>query len=157
MNSRNLLYALTCLSFSVILGAAIYEHVAVWPAAFAEPPKSLSMFQGAYRLDAAPFWMIIHPITVVLFIITLAMHWKTERRKFLLFPIVAYVIILAITFTYFVPTLTSIINSTNADTVDEKLKDSGQLWIVLSIVRAVVLFAMGMTILLGLTKPSRVS
>src|SRR5687768_7076840 len=105
MNFRNLLYALTCLSFSVIIGAAIYEHTALWPSAFAELPKSLTVFQGAYHIDAAPFWKSVHPVTLLLFVITLVVSWKTNRRKHVLVAVGGYVVILLTTFVYFVPEL----------------------------------------------------
>lgn len=152
MNFKNLIYALTCLCFSIILGAAIYEHIAVWPAAFAEPPKSLTMFQSAYKLNAAPFWMFIHPITLLLFIVTLILSWKSKRRKYVFIPMIIYIIILIATFSFFVPQLTSIVNTAYSETVDKNLQNQGNMWIILSIIRALILFALAITLFFGLTK-----
>ena len=152
MNFKDILYALSCTSFTIILGAAVYEHIAVWPNAFAAAPRSLAMFQGEYPLHAMPFWMSIHPVTMLLLLTSLAFHWKTERRKFVLTTITGYALILLSTFIYFVPTLMSIVKMPYADLVNGEATAKGQLWITLSLVRAVVLLGMAMTLFLGLTK-----
>jgi NADH:ubiquinone oxidoreductase subunit 6 (subunit J) len=152
MNFKNILYALACLSFSVIIGAAIYEHTALWPAAFSEPPRSLSVFQGPYRLDAASFWMSIHPVTLLLFVIALMVNWKTERRKPLLIAIIGYVVILITTFIYFVPELLELTGTPYSDSVDASLQSRGSRWITLSLIRGGVLIVLAMNLLLGLTK-----
>jgi hypothetical protein len=152
MNFRNILYALTCLSFSVILGAAIYEHTALWPTAFSEPPKSLSVFQGPYRLNSAMFWMSVHPVTLLLFVITLAVSWKTTRRKHVLIAMGGYVIVLLTTFTFFVPELVELTGTPYSDTVDASLQARGSRWITLSLIRGGVLIALAMVLLLGLTE-----
>ncbi|HNQ41189.1 MAG TPA: hypothetical protein PKL22_03805, partial [Saprospiraceae bacterium] len=101
MNSKNIFYILACISYCLIIGAAVYEHIAVWPVAFSEPPRSLTMFQGNYAIEPALFWKFIHPVTLTLFIITLGLNWKTERKKFILIPLITYIILLIVTFIYF--------------------------------------------------------
>jgi hypothetical protein len=152
MKFRNILYAVTCLSFSAIIGAAIYEHTALWPAAFSELPKSLTVFQGSYRLNPAPFWQSIHPITLLLFAITLIFCWRTHRRKFILIALTGYVLILAATFIYFVPELLDLTGTPYTDTVDPSLQSRGSLWINLSLVRGGVLIVLAINLLLGLTE-----
>jgi hypothetical protein len=156
MNFKNILYAISCMSFTVILGAAIYEHIAVWPKAFAAAPRSLSMFQGQYGLDSAPFWKSIHPVTLLLLITSLAFHWKTERRKQVLITLSGYVLILISTFAWFVPTLMSIIKMPYADVVNGDVTRLGELWISLSLVRAIMLFVLSLVLFLGLTKSGAV-
>lgn len=152
MNFRNILYALACLSFSVIVGAAIYEHTALWPAAFSEPPKSLSVFQGPYRLNAAAFWMPVHPVTLLLLVITLVVSWKTKRRKHLLITMAGYVLILLATFSFFVPELLELTGTAYSDTVDPSLQARGSRWITLSLVRGGILIVLAINLLLGLTE-----
>src|SRR5688572_415485 len=153
MNFRNILYALTCLSFSAIIGAAIYEHTALWPAAFSAVPKSLSVFQGPYRLDAAMFWMFVHPVTLLLFVITLVISWKTNRRRHLLIAIGGYVVILLATFSFFVPELLELTGTPYSHTVDASLQSRASRWVTLSLIRLAVLIVLAMNLLLGLTKP----
>ncbi|HEX2533417.1 MAG TPA: hypothetical protein VHK69_06760, partial [Chitinophagaceae bacterium] len=78
---QNLLYAFTCLSFATVIGGAVYEHMNIVPTWAAAPPVSLSMFQGEHGLKPEHFWKFIHPLTLLLFLGTLAAHWKSARRK----------------------------------------------------------------------------
>jgi hypothetical protein len=154
MHPRNLFYILTCLSFSIICGAAVYEHVVVWPNAFASLPRSLSAFQGEYALNSAPFWMMIHPVTMMLFIIALIVSWKTQRKKHVLYPLIVYVAILSTTFAWFVPELLDLVNTPYSNTHDASLTSRGSRWETLSIIRGVVLFATAIFLYIGLTKPA---
>ena len=156
MNFKNILYALTCLSFSVIVGAAIYEHIALWPAAFSEPPKSLSVFQGPYRLNAGAFWQGVHPVTLLLFVITLILNWRASRRKNVVIALVGYVLILIATFIYFVPELLELTGMPYSDTVDPSLQDRGSVWITLSLVRGGILVILAFNLLLGLMESEKV-
>jgi hypothetical protein len=153
MNLRNLVYIMTCLSFSVIIGAAVYEHIAVWPSAFCELPRSLTLFQGAYKLNSAPFWQSVHPVTLILFIGTLIASWKSERRKYVLVPLVAYILILVATFSFFVPELLSLMATPYSDTIDEGLTHRANTWVNLSLARMVILFAAAVLLYMGLTIP----
>jgi hypothetical protein len=153
MSFKNLVYVLTCLSFSVIIGAAVYEHIAVWPSAFSELPRSLTLFQGGYKLNSAPFWQSVHPITLILFIGTLIVSRKSERRKYVLVPLVTYIVILVITFIFFVPELLSLTAAPYTDTLDEGLTRRASLWVNLSLARMVILFAAAVLLYMGLTKP----
>jgi hypothetical protein len=153
MTYRNFAYALNIMAFSIILGAAIYEHVAVWPYAFAAPRRSLTMFQGDYPLNSSYFWIYIHPVAVLLFTINLAIHWKTPRRKSILVPMLVYVLILAITFSYFVPELMSITGTPYSDNISADLQSRGSRWIALSLVRAGVLMIILVVLILGMSKP----
>ena len=152
MNFKNLIYSFTCLSFSVIIGAAIYEHLCVVPQWAAGPPASLSMFQGDYGLYAQAFWIPIHPVTVVLMLITLLMSWKSPRRINVLIPFIGYAAVLAITFIFFVPELIAITTTTYADTVDSGLTERAKQWEMLSLVRLGFLIILSLILFSGLTR-----
>ncbi|MBC7946526.1 MAG: hypothetical protein H7Y42_01505 [Chitinophagaceae bacterium] len=152
MNFKNLIYIAAGVSFSIVIGAAVYEHMAVWPRAFKAVPASLTMLQGEYGLNAEVFWKTIHPVTLLLLITTLVMSWKTSRKMNVLATLIGYVIILGITFTYFVPELLSITQTAYADTVDASLTKRGGTWTTLSIVRLFTLIGLAINYFLGLTK-----
>ena len=157
MQFKNIIYALAALSFSVIIGAGIYEHIALWPVAFSEPPKSLSVFQGPYRLTPAPFWMSIHPITLIFFVAALIANWRTNRKQTLLITIAGYMLILVVTHIYFVPELMELTGTPFSDTVDPSLQDRGSLWINLSLIRAAILIVLSLNLLLTFAKREAVS
>jgi hypothetical protein len=149
---RNLLYSFTCLAFITIIGGAVYEHLNVVPGWSAAPPASLSMFQGPYGLKPEVFWMIIHPVNLVLFLVTLIIHWKSPRKTNLLIVLISYVIILAVTAVYFVPELIKIITTPFSDSVSGDMVSRASLWETLSIIRLVILIILSLVLLTGLTK-----
>jgi len=163
MSFKTLIYALACLSFSVVIGAAVYEHVAVVPNWKVAPPVSLSMFQGEYGLNPAPFWIAIHPVTLVLLLASIlffwkteskkyVLIWKTESKKYVLITGIGYLIVLIITFVFFVPELIAITQTTFGQQVDPSLIKRAKLWETLSLVRLSFLIILAIVALIGLTK-----
>lgn len=152
MSAKNLLYSLVCLCFAIVIGAAVYEHLGVVPQWSAAPPASLSMFQGKYGLAAQNFWMPIHPVCLVLFLINLALFWKTDRKKPLLIPFTGYVVVLAITATFFVPELLSITGTPFSETTDAALTQRANRWEMLSIIRMIFLIGLAFVLFSGLTQ-----
>ena len=151
MDLRNIIYAFACLSFAVVIGAAVYEHVAVVPRWTAAPPASLTMFQGKYGLNPTPFWKSIHPVTLLLLIASIILMRKTGSKPYLLITFTGYVLVLIITFSFFVPELIAITGATMENT-DPTLAKRAGLWETLSLVRLSFLIILAITCFLGLTK-----
>lgn len=149
---KNLVYALLSLSFSIIAGAAVYEHLAVWPRAYAAPPLSLSMFQGEYGLNAGAFWSKIHPVTLLLFITTLVLYWKSVRKMHVLISFIGYIIVMVTTFMYFVPELVAITGTEYSTTIDQTLVTRGAQWEKLSLLRLVIIVGLTVFLYLGMSK-----
>jgi hypothetical protein len=154
INIKTLSYVALCISFTIIIGAAVYEHLAVWPRAFSAPPASLTMFQGEYGLNAAAFWTKIHPITLLLFIVSLILFWKFPNRTNILVPLIFYIIVLGITTIYFVPELIDLSSTPYTSSIDSELSKRGALWEKLSILRLAGLIFMAIYLFIGLTKIS---
>jgi len=150
---KNILLVLASVSFVLVIGAGLYEHVAAVPRWSAAPPASLTMFQGKYGLNPALFWMSIHPVTLLLLMAALISNWKTERKKQLLWALGGYVIILILTATWFVPNLVQIINIPYHDDVNEALRSKAALWEKLSIVRLFIMVVLSFILLSSLIKP----
>ncbi|HOZ83507.1 MAG TPA: hypothetical protein PLU85_02065 [Bacteroidia bacterium] len=151
-NYKNLIYALLCLSFSIIVGGSLFEHIAVWPNAFAAPPKSLTMFQGEYAFNPEPFWKSIHPVTLILFIITLIISWNTTRKKNVLIAFMGYVVILIATFIYYLPELKDLIATPFADLINQDLVQRGARWQTLSLFRTALAIILALILYFGLSK-----
>ena len=152
---RDWAYVLLCVSFSLVLGAGVYEHLAVWPYAYAAPPASLSMFQGAYGLNGGAFWAKIHPVTLLLFVVVAVLTWRTPRRLHVLVPLLGYIVILAVTSTYFVPELLAINATPYRDAVDPELLARSLRWERLSLVRLFVAVPLVLYLVVGLAKAGR--
>ena len=149
---KDLIYSLTCLAFSIIIGGAVYEHLNVVPKWTAGPPASLEMFQGRYGLKPELFWMIIHPVTITLLIISLIMQRKSPRKKNLVIVLLNYILVLVITSIYFVPELIEITTTSYATTIDGNLTHRANLWEILSIIRLAFLIILSLVLFTGLTK-----
>lgn len=152
MNIKNLIYALTCLSFSLILGGAAFEHVTIIPIMSMAPPRSLAMFQGDFGLHPESFWSIVHPVTVLLFLATLILNWKSAARRSVLISFAGYIVILAISAVYFIPEVKAIMGTTYSDTVDPILTKRTDLWEMLSLARLGIAILLSLILFLGLTK-----
>lgn len=153
MDFKNLLYSICCLSFAIVIGAAVYEHLAVVPQWTAAPPRSLAMFQGTYGLQAQNFWKPIHPVTLLLFVATLYMSWKSARRTNVLIAFVGYFLVLAVTAIYFVPELLAITASAYSDHIDLGLAERAAAWERFSLIRLSCLVILSIILFFGLTKP----
>ena len=96
--------------------------------------------------------MSVHPVTLLLFVITLVVSWKTARKKPVLIAMTGYIIILIITSIYFVPELMELTGAPYNDSIDASLQFRGSRWITLSLIRAAILILLAVNLLLGLTK-----
>lgn len=146
MDFRGIIYAIARLGFSVVIGGAIYEHIAVVPQWSMAAPASLAMFQGDYGLRPAPFWMMIHPVTLVFMGLSLLLFWKTTYRKSLLITLTGYVLVLIITFSFFVPELLAITGTAYSENVDPTLTGRAKLWESLSLVRLALLILLAVVL-----------
>lgn len=151
---RNLFLILASISFVVVIGGAVYEHLALVPVWTSAVPASLTVFQGEYALKAQNFWIPIHPVTIVLMVAALIANWTTDRRGVIIIPLVGYLIILGVTFFYFVPELTALTQTPFSETVDAALTARANTWELLSLVRLGVLFVLAITLLASLATPT---
>lgn len=141
------------ISFIIVIGGAVYEHLAVVPMWSSAVPASLAMFQGEYGLKAQNFWIPIHPVTIVLLLAALVLNWRTGRRIWILLPLVGYAIVLIITSIYFVPELLALTQSPYELRTDAGLTDRANLWEALSLVRLGFLMVLAVFLLMGLSRP----
>lgn len=147
-----ILLILASISFIVVIGGAVYEHVAVVPIWASAVPASLAMLQPPYGLAAAKFWIPIHPITFILLVAALLLNWRTPRRNFILLALGGYVLVLIATFLFFVPELLAITQSPFSQDIDPVLTQRAQYWETLSLVRLAILFLLAFTLLWGLSR-----
>lgn len=150
----NLLLSLALLSYIIVIGGAVYEHSAMVPQWTAAPPASLALFQGAYGLKAQNFWIPIHPVTLLLMTAALMTNWRSARRRTISLSMGAYVLVLVITFSLFVPELIAITGTPYSDTVDAALQARAGKWEALSLVRLAFLIINAIVFLSALTLPA---
>lgn len=154
---RTVLMVLAAMSFVIMIGGGIYEHAGIVPSWSAAVPASLTIYQGEYAINAARFWISIHPITLTLFVLALIANWRTERRYFILAPLVGYGLVIVITALYFVPELLAITGTPYSTIVDPVLTQRAKTWEMLSLIRGAFLLVMAVTLLFGLSKSGKTS
>ena len=158
MNSaRDTFLILGSIFFIIVVGGAVYEHVAFVPQWSAAVPASLSSLQGDYGLKAEYFWMGIHPITLLFLIGALIVNWKNLRRRNILITLGGYVLILIITSIYFVPELIDLQDTPYTTSVDNALTQRAGMWETLSLIRLGVLFILAYILLSALPKSGQVA
>lgn len=149
---KNLLLSLACLGFIVIVGAAVYEQINITSKWASAPPSSLYMFQGSQGLDVSPFWKVIHPVVLLLFVAALTANWKTSERKNILVAFIGYILVLVATTIYYVPELRQITNYPYSHSVVADLQHRAKVWEALNIIRGVFIFLLALNLLLGAIK-----
>lgn len=136
MKAKNTTLSISITIWAILIGAVVYSHVAFFPAFLHHLPDSTSLISGSYAINDEPFWKTIHPILIVSLILSLIVNWKLKSRtKLILIPFCIYIIILVITFSYFVPELLAFAKSDLSDIPAAEWIKRGKLWEQLSWVR----------------------
>lgn len=149
---------LVVILWGTLLGGIVYEHLVFLPVFLSALPDSAIVVNGVYGLHNVTFWQAIHPILISSIALALTLNWKLPaRRKLIIVSFVIYILVLTVTFLYFVPELMRFQNSQNLVSVTpaEWLK-RGQLWQQLSMVRGAVMYANILPLLIALTKQGAV-
>ncbi|HET6680089.1 MAG TPA: hypothetical protein VFG84_02735, partial [Gemmatimonadaceae bacterium] len=99
-------------------GAQLFAVAVIVGTVTTAPPRSLSMYSGAYGYDSGAFWEIMPTITMVLLLGALVANWRTPRRRMVISALGAF--LLAGLFAAFVtgPLQAEIISAGFADSVD---------------------------------------
>ncbi|MBX3245307.1 MAG: DUF1772 domain-containing protein [Acidobacteria bacterium] len=153
-NIRTLTLILGAISFIIVIGGAVYEHLAIVPVWTSAVPASLSMMQGEYAITPTRFWMPIHPVTLLLLILGLFANWRSGARNFIIVALVGYVMVLLVTFLFFVPELMALTQTAYSTTVDADLTRRAKNWEVYSLIRLCFLILLAVVLLFGVAKVS---
>ena len=123
-------------AYFIMNGAQFWETAIIVPAWTAAPPASLLFFQGTYGLDFKVFWIVIHSIHDVLFIIAILFNWRIRSRKIpLLFLFCIHAGIRAWTLLYFAPVITDFQHIPYSETINVALVERAANWRNLNYVR----------------------
>jgi len=67
---------ITTLIYFIMNGAGIFETAVVVPKWTASPPESFQIFKGEYGIDLKIFWIAMHSIHEITFIVAIAFCWN---------------------------------------------------------------------------------
>lgn len=153
-NIRILTLILGAISFIIVIGGAVYEHLAIVPVWTSAVPASLSMMQGEYAITPTRFWMPIHPVTLLLLVSGLLLNRRSGARNFIIVALVGYVLVLLVTFLFFVPELIALTQTAYSLNVDPDLTRRAKNWEVYSLIRLCFLILLAVVLLFGVAKVS---
>lgn len=138
-------------AYFLMNGAQLWETALMVPAWTAAPPSSLIVFQKPYALDFKVFWIVMHSLHEIIFIVALYYNWKIKKRRNLMVVVfLAHLGIRIWTLIYFAPTLMEFQRLPYSDTMDLILKEKATQWRNLNDLRVVLFFALNFLLIPGL-------
>lgn len=97
---------LTTLIYFLMNGAQIFETAVLVPKWTAAPPESFQLFKGKYGIDLKTFWIVIHSIHEITFLLAIFLCWKIDPvRNWLLILFAVHFSVRAWTLIYFAPNI----------------------------------------------------
>lgn len=97
---------ITILFYFLMNGAQIFETAVVIPKWAASPPESFQLFKGKYGLDFKPFWIAMHSVHEITFILAIVFCWKIDFvRNWLLILFAVHFAVRIWTLAYFAPNI----------------------------------------------------
>jgi hypothetical protein len=133
--------------YFVMNGAQIFETALIIPAWTAAPPASLGMFQGPYRLDFKVFWIALHSLHELTFILALVLCWRLpDVRNWLVILFVAHIAVRVWTVLYFAPTVIAFQGIPYSATIDQDLVTKAAHWRNLNYLRVGVFIAINIAL-----------
>jgi hypothetical protein len=95
---------ITTLIYFIMNGAGIFETAVIIPKWTASPPESLQIFRGAYGIDLKYFWIAVHSIHEITFMVSIIFCWNIPGvRESLLLLFAMHFGVRIWTLTYFAP------------------------------------------------------
>ncbi|HEV7798812.1 MAG TPA: hypothetical protein VGO73_11680 [Pyrinomonadaceae bacterium] len=158
METRKLANAalmLAIILWGTLLGGIVYSHLVYFPVYLSDLPNSAVVVNGPYGMNEVRFWAIIHPLLILALAAALVLNWQSRaRRKLIALSFAVYVIVLLISFFYFVPELVLFRNSPQSTVTAAEWLARGRRWQRLSWLRGLVMYVAYVPLLVALTKPA---
>ena len=154
MRFSTIILIIAIIIWGVLLGGIVYSHIVYFPVYLSNLPDSAVLVNGKYALHEENFWMIIHPVLIVLLIVTIISNWKNKlRRKKILISFVLYAIVLIVSGIYFIPELINFSKSATSSLPPSEWLRRSNNWMAYSITRGIVMFAGIIPLFIALLKP----
>lgn len=95
----------TTLVYFLMNGAQLFETLVIVPKWTVAPPESFQLFKGKYGLDFKVFWIVIHSVHEITFLLAIVFCWKLEIRNWLLLLFAVHFAVRVWTLAYFAPNI----------------------------------------------------
>ena len=138
---------ITTLIYFVMNGAQIFETFVIVSKWTASPPESLHYFRGKYAMDLKTFWIIIHSIHEITFILAIVFCWKLEIRTSLLILFAIHFVVRVWTILYFAPNIMEFERIANSENRAQNFIDKATLWRNLNYIRVGIFLAVSIALI----------
>lgn len=138
---------ITTLVYFLLNGAQIFETFVIIPKWTAAPPESLHYFKGSYAMDLKTFWIVIHSLHEITFILAIVFCWKLDIRNPLLILFAIHFAVRAWTILYFAPHLMEFERIANSGSIGQHLIEKATLWRNLNYIRVGIFLAVSIGLL----------
>jgi len=128
-------------------GAQIFETFVIVSKWTASPPESLHYFRGKYAMDLKTFWIIIHSIHEITFILAIVFCWKSDIRASLLILFAIHFVVRVWTILYFAPNIMEFETIANSENSTQNFIDKATLWRKLNYIRVGVFLAVSIALI----------
>jgi len=133
---------ITTLVYFLMNGAQIFETAVIVPKWTAAPPESFQMFRGKYGLDFKAFWIVLHSIHEITFILAIIFCWELDPiRNWLLILFAIHFAVRAWTLVYFAPNIIEFQKIANQANSPTDLLSRATLWRTLNYIRVGIFIA----------------
>ncbi|NBA84686.1 transposase [Emticicia sp. CRIBPO] len=133
---------ITILIYFLMNGAQVFETAVIVPKWTSSPPDSFQLFKNPYGLDLKTFWIVIHSLHEVTFIIAIAFCWKIDfARNWLLILFAIHFAVRVWTLAYFAPNIIEFQKIANSASSGVELMKRVSLWKTLNYIRVGVFIA----------------
>nr|WP_294950494.1 transposase [uncultured Mucilaginibacter sp.] len=127
---------ITTLVYFLMNGAQLFETLVIVPKWTACAPDSFQMFKGKYGLDLKTFWIAMHSVHEVTFLLAIGFCWQMDAvRNALLVLFGVHFAIRVWTLVYFAPNIISFQKTANTGTYEGNLLSRVSLWKNLNLIR----------------------
>lgn len=139
---------ITTLIYFIMNGAGIFETAVIIPKWTASPPESLQIFKGEYGIDLKIFWIAMHSIHEITFIVAIIFCWNIPGiREAMLALFVVHFGVRVWTLTYFAPNIIEFQKIANGGAVVANLAERTKRWRNLNYVRTGLFIAVSIGVL----------
>jgi hypothetical protein len=132
---------ITTFVYFLMNGAQIFETFVIISKWTASPPESLHYFKGKYAMDLKTFWIIIHSIHEITFILAIVFCWKLDIRNLLLILFALHFLVRVWTILYFAPTVMEFERIANEENITQNLINKANIWRNLNYIRVGIFLA----------------
>lgn len=127
---------ITTLIYFLMNGAQIFETVVIVPKWTQSPPESFQLFKGKYGLDFKLFWIVLHSIHEITFILAIIFCWELDLiRNWLLLLFAIHFAVRSWTLVYFAPNIIEFQKIANTTNIRTDLLNKTILWRKLNYLR----------------------